>query len=327
MPVHWLGKVTVSPLFIDYLSLTLDVSENDKQEIRKNFHSILIQFPDKKELYTDTEAKIKTNDSLYHLRKDVYLPDIDEHIRFYCFPRNKSNNFLKVEWIPSKVDSVEVANFVNLILPGGYAELITYGKITRVDITTLLENIGLNEILYHYPNLKVNKTYAGTGGVQSVYLGAASSEKRITLYDKQQQIKEKNKKKAKMHKIKVPKQKSIQIEYKFRPKGKIVTLSNLQSAGQPFYEKLEILRLRFIPKQATDFDSLVNVTISNMQTRGFNKALQMIDGKKRRDKVATRIKKLCLADWWNPSILWETLPYAIEKIVNPIPTKETTDQL
>lgn len=251
----------------------------------------------------------------------MYLSDVDQHVRFYCKPKNENSNLMKVEWIPSKVDSVEIADFVNLILPGGYSDLITYGKITRVDITTFLEDIGLNEILYHYLNLKVNKTYAGAGGNGSIYLGAVSSEKCFTLYNKQQQIKDKNKKKAKIHKVKVPENQSIQVEFKFRPKMKIVTLSNLYSVGKPVYEKLEILRLRFLPKQTTDFDSLVNMTICNMQTRGFNKALQMVEGKKRRDRVMARVEELCLAEWWNPASLWETLPDAIEEIINPVPGK------
>jgi len=65
------------------------------------------------------------------------------------------------------------------------------------------------------------------------------------------------------------------------------------------------------------------MTISNMQTRGFNKALQMIEGKKRRDKVKGRVEELCLAEWWNPVSLWGTLPDAIEQIVNPAPNKWT----
>lgn len=324
MSVHWLGKISVSPLFIDYLSLTLAVPVYDEQKIVKNFYSILKQLPNKKELYGEYEPEIKSNDGLYHCRKDVYLADRDEHIRFYCKPRNSSSNFLKIEWIPSKVDSVEVADLVNLILPGGYANFVAYSKITRVDITTLFENIGLNEILYHYPNLKVNKNYAGAGGNESVYLGSPSSEKCFTLYDKQKQIKDKNKKKAKMHKVKVPKNQSIQVEFKFRPKKQIVSLSNLSIVGEPAYRELEILRLRFLPRQITDFDSLVNITISNMQTRGFNKALLMIEGEERRNKVKARVEKLCLAEWWNPSSLWKSLPDAIEPIINPLPNKWTS---
>lgn len=323
MPVHWLEKVTVSPIFIDYLSLTLHVPEKDEKEIVNNFLVHLKEWPDKTELYGEGGAKIKTNDGLYHCRKDVYLDDIDEHIRFYCWPRNSNSNFFKVEWNPSKVDSVDVADLANWILPEGYSDLITYGKITRVDITTLLENIGLNDILYHYPNLKVNKTYADSVGNGSVYLGAASSEKCITLYDKKKQIKDKNKKKFKIHKLGVPEGKQIQVEFKFRPKKQIVTLSNLSVVGKPVYEKLDVLRLKFPPNQTTDFDSLVKMTISNMQTRGFNKALQMIEGKKRREMVEVRVKKLCLAEWWNPGALWGTLPLAIEQIVNPAPNKWT----
>lgn len=321
MPVHFLPKVIVSPLFIDYLSFTLSVFKQDEDKIIENFHSTLSQFPDKKELQGMDKLKIKDNDRLYNLRKDVYIPDKDEHIRFYCWPKNGSGNFLKVEWIPSKINPSEVAEMVDLILPGGYSRLVTFGKITRVDITTLLKNISLNDILYHYPNLKVNKVFAGSGGNESVYLGSANSEKHFTLYDKKKQIKDTNKKKSIMHKVAVPKSQHIQVEFKLRPKKKKVTLSNLSILGKPEYEKLKILKLRYLPDQVSDFDSLVNVTINNMQTRGYNKALQMIEGKKRRDKVRDRVKSLCLANWWNPAELWKSLPDAIEPILNPVPNK------
>lgn len=319
MSVHLVPKVTVSPLFIDNLYITLGVSEQDEKEIVKNFFEILTEYPDKTELYNESKIELNTSSGLYHCNKDVYLPEFDEHIRFYCGPKNKKANFLKVEWIPAKVPSTDVADIVNLIIPGGYSELIAYGTITRADITTTIDNIGLSEILYHYPNLKVNKVYFGTGGNESVYLGSPSSENSFTLYDKKKQIKDKNKKKYKIHKVDVPLNRQIQVEYKFRPKKQKVTLSNLSIKGKPLYEKLGILQLKYLPKQKSDFDSLVNMTISNMQTRGFNKTLNMIEGKKRREKVAARIKNLCHAEWWNPADLWKTLPGAIEQVVNPIP--------
>jgi len=321
MTVYWLPNVITSPLFIDYLSLTLDIPELDKHEVLKNFKSVLKQFPDKKEMFGNSDVTIKTNDGLYYYRKDVYLLEVDEHVRFYCMPKNIYGNFLKIEWNPSKIDTAEVAELVNLILPGGYSDLIAHGRITRVDITTQVKNICLDEIVYHYPNLKVNKAYAGPKGNESVYLGKVSSEKSFTLYDKKKQIKDTNKKKFKMHKLSIPKTKQIQVEFKFRPKKKSITLVELVVVGKPFYEKLKIMKINYLPKQTTDFDSLVNVTISNMQTRGFNKALQLIKGGKRRKRVKATIEKVCYASWWNPTSIWETLPDAIEKIVNPTPNK------
>jgi hypothetical protein len=321
MTVYWLPNVTTSPLFIDYLSLTLNVPELEKHEVLKDFMSVLSQFPDKKEMFGNGDATIKTNDGLYYYRKDVYLLEEDEHIRFYCMPKNIYGNFLKIEWNPSKVDSAEVAEIVNLILPGGYCDLIAYGRITRVDITTLVQNVGMDKILYHYPNLKVTKSYAGPKGNGSAYLGSVSSEKSFTFYDKKKQVKDTNKKKFKMHKKPIPKTEQIQVEFKFRPKKKSITLSELFAVGKPFYEKLKIMRVNYLPKQTADFDSLVNVTISNMQTRGHNKALQLIEGPKRRKKVQARIEQVCYASWWNPEKLWGTLPDAIEQIVNPVPNK------
>lgn len=321
MAVHFLKKVEVSPLFIDYLCFTYDVSDLERTVVAQNFIEILGQLPDKKELYSQKKIEIKTNDGLYHLRKDVYEADIDEHIRFYCYPRNSNSNFMKVEWLPSKTESCRVADLVNLILPGGYADLVTYGTIRRVDITTQIDGVFLPDLLYHYPNLKINKNYAGSKGNESVYMGAATSEKCFTLYDKAKQVKDKNKKKYPIHKCTIPSGKKIQVEFKFKPKKQQITLSNLSTLAKPHYEKLEIMRLCFLPKQETVFDSLVNVTISNMQTRGFNKALQMIDGKKRRDEVENRVRKLCRAAWWDPVGLWGTMPLAIEPIMNPIPSK------
>ena len=322
MTLYWLPNVIISPLFIDYLSLTLKVPELDKKKILENFKSALTEHPDKKELYEDKKVTIKTNDKLYQFKKDVYIMESDEHIRFYCMPRSIFGNFFKVEWNPSKVDAAEVAGIVNLILPEGYSSLLNQGKITRVDITTCIENVGMDEILYHYPNLSVNKAYSGPKGNESAYIGSANSEKSFTLYDKKKQIKDKNKKKAQMHKLGIPKNKQIQVEFKYRPKKKYMTLPELLTDGKSSYEKLKIMHIANRPKQITDFDSLVNVTISNMQTRGFNKALQLIEGGKRRAKVKVEIEKICHASWWKPVSLWEkTLPSAIEKIINPAPNK------
>lgn len=312
MSVIWLPKA--SPLFIDMLSMTLAIPDHEQQTVMKNFQNDLSEY------YGGTLYSSK----LYHLNNKVYLEGVGQ-ILFQCRPKSQNTNFFRIEWNPAKVDTDSVADIVNHLLPGGYSDLTSYGRITRIDITTDVKNLPIPRCLFHYPGMTVEYNYLKAGSIQTAYLGGKGGVNQFRFYDKVEQIKKSNADKPKQYKEPLPKHPVTRIEWQHRPK-QVCTLSSINSACKPIYQKLWCGMVAKISSQPqTDFESLVHQVVRLSRYEGLPQALYGVV-KHHQTEVREFIQKNTHTSWWSPEKLWETFPEAIEHIVNPAPNKWAVHQ-
>ncbi len=308
MAVIWLPKA--SPLFIDKLSMTLHIPEHEQQIVIHNFKQYLSGFMGGG-LYPS---------KLYSYNRKLYLEG--EQLFVQCGPKAKNTNFFRIEWNPAKMTTETVADVVNLTLPDGYADLISYGRITRIDITTDVKNLKMKDIRFRYPGMTIGYNYLKAGGIQTAYLGAKGGVNQFKFYDKKQQVKDNNAGKPKQYHEPLPEYQTTRIEWEYRPQ-EVCTFANITKACKPIYQKLWCGMVANLPEQPeTIFDSLVCLVISDSLDKGLPQALYKVVEFKRAE-VREFIEKNTHTLWWNPESLWETLPDTIEQIVNPVPNKWT----
>ncbi len=302
MSVIWLPKA--SPLFIDMLSMTLAISEHEQQAVKKNFqHDLAGYFGGK--LYASSH---------YHLNKKVYLEEQGQ-ILFQCQPKASNMNFFRIEWNPVKVATEAVAGIVDFLVPGGYAGLVSYGRITRIDIATDVMGLQMRNCLFHYPGMMVEYNYLSAGSIQTAYLGSAGGVNQFRFYDKVAETKKSNATKPKQYKVPLPKHPVTRIEWQYRP-NLAITLQNIGEKIGPIYQKLWCGQVSKMPNQPkSDFESFVHTVIRMSRYEGLPQALYSIP-KHHRAKVLSYLKKNLHASWWSPDRLLGTLPTAIKQ-VNP----------
>ena len=292
------------PLFVDKLSMTLDVPESNKKTVVKNFIEVIGEFYGGK-LWESTT---------YHCNKNVYVDG--EYILFQCGPKGNKMNLFRVAYNPSKIDPSEVAKIANLVLPGGYEELIEYGRITRIDIAVDCKYLPVRNLFFQYPGLAVSKNHLKSGSIQTAYLGGDESPNQFVLYDKVAEIKHNNSKHGNQVKVAVPSCSMTRIEWRYRPK-EICTFKTLLSTGNNF-ENLSLGMMGNQPKMpSNDLEGFIKLVFELSKYHGLQQALFNVP-KSRRKEVMEAIVKLCKTSWWKPAELWQTLPAALEPIINPV---------
>lgn len=255
----------------------------------------------------------------YLLNKKVYMEGQGQ-ILFQCRPKASNMNFFRVEWNPAKVTTESVADIVNHLLPGGYVYMISYGRVTRIDITTDVKHLPMAGCLFHYPGKSVGYNYLKAGSIQTAYLGGEGGESQFKFYDKVAEIKKSNAGIPKQYKKQLPPHPVTRIEWEHRPNG-TYTLHNIGLACEPIYRKLWCGMVANLSGQpTTDFESTVHQVVRLSRYEGLQQALYGVV-KHRRKKVREFIDKNTYTSWWSPEKLWKTFPGALEDIVNPLPNK------
>lgn len=302
MPVTWMPKC--SPLFVDKLSMTLYVSDDEKMIVLKNFIEVVDQSYGGK-LWESTN---------YNFSKKIYVDG--EYILFQCEPKQAGSNWLRVEYNPSKVSPSEVAGIVNLILPGGYNDLIAYGRITRIDFATNCKYLPVGNLFFQYPNMSISRNHLKSGAIQAAYLGGDEGVNQFVLYDKVAEIKSKNNKLGKSFKKEMPLTPTTRIEWRYRPK-EICTFKKIQSATSNAFENLSLAVITGQPKIPTDVkEGLVRLVFELSKYTGLQQAL-LAAPKQNRDELKCIILNSGNSGWWKPLDLWKTLPGALKDIISP----------
>ncbi len=311
MTVWWGDKTTgeiipqCSSLFVDKLSMTLHVG--DKSTFAKDFQFAVGEHYGGK----------LWESSKYYLNKKIYVEGA--YVLLQCMPKQPAANGLRVAFNPAKIDPAEVYLILNSIKPGLYWDLINYGRITRIDISTDIFKLSSNRLFFHYPGISVSYNHLKSGGIQAAYLGTNEGVNQFVIYDKVAEVKAKNSKTPELYKTEVPKYETTRIEWRYRPKE--ICLFNQLYQGKNGFAKLNLSMMTGQPKAlVTDIDGFVNQVFTLSSYVGLQQALLTLP-KHRRKEVRNIILKLGLTKWWKPLELWETMPEAIEDIVNPKPNK------
>ncbi len=302
MSVKWVPKC--APIKIDKLSVTIPVSDSEQAVLQKTFQK------DMNEYWGG-----KAWDSIhYHINKKIYLSG--ESVLFQGWPKMTNSNWMRLEFNPAKVDPSEVGVILNSFYPGGYQNLISYGSVTRIDFAIDVKLLQVEDLIFQYPGVSISQNHLKAGRIQTAYLGDVESENSFIFYDKVEEIKTNNNKLGKNYKVELPKVPTTRIEWRYRP-GKNCTLKNLLSTTKNRFEKLNLAVIRDRPKvPKIDFDSMVRFVIHMSRYEGLQQALYHVP-KPKRQLVKNTIIQAMYSDWWKPSEIWQSLPAALEPIINP----------
>ncbi|NTV12827.1 MAG: hypothetical protein HGA96_02645 [Desulfobulbaceae bacterium] len=296
-----------SSLFIDKLSLTLSIKDKDVKNATQDF----IDF-----IGSNYGGKLWESQTYMYNMKIYYD---GEYVLFQCCPKHKSLSWFRVEYNPSKVSPSEVAEILNHVLPGGYQGLIKYGRITRIDIAVDCKWLSVWNLLFYYPGLAVSFNYLKSGSIQTATIGGNECVNQFQFYNKVAEINAKNGKLGKLYKKATPSHPLTRIELRYRPNHYCTFDELLFKTVNPL-ENLRLSLITGMPKSPkNELETMTRQTFELAKFIGLPQALNMVP--KHRKKYINDILNAGKTDWWKPKKLWETLPAAIEPIINPVLSK------
>jgi hypothetical protein len=295
----------VGDLFIDKLFITLKVPIELRQKTVDGFLEAINDG-----WVMNDKDKVK---SPYIHNVKLSMDDLQKEgkVLIQCDPKNPMHNFFRIEFNPSNVDLDYVKTCIDLILPGGYSNLMTNGVVNRIDFTVDTSYLDATEIIAEYPKMKVEKHIGKGGKTESKYLGAPSSSKQIAIYDKTAEIAQKNKKKAVGQKKPVPTDKLLRIEIRYMKTG--CTIKAIEGIKNPFQN----LTLIAFPGalSAKTYDPTWTLFLRVCDNEGIASALAHFNLEDR-EKFIKRLDTEGRKDWWKPEQIWQGLPAAIKKITD-----------
>ncbi len=308
-----------SPLFIDFLTLTLHIQEVNRKELVDAFTTNLPEF---------LGTKTYPNGGGYQYSRKIFIDG--HHVLIQIQPTGlnaEKKNFLRIEWNPNKVPTHEIVTLVNCLLPDLYSDLLAYGVVTRVDLTTDIKNLPIWLLWMRYPGIWISYLYFKVDK-ETEYLGAKGGVLEVKAYNKRNRIKYLNSKINKMYHELLPPHNTTRIEIVFRPqKAKAkVTLQNLEAFCRKRYKKLVIGMVKNKPPEPKNHEEeRIHAVFTIMQLSTLTKALRSVVKDKRKE-VREYVAANTCTQFWDPEKLFDTFPNAIEHIVNPPPPKWGVEQ-
>ncbi|GFO58752.1 hypothetical protein GMST_10770 [Geomonas silvestris] len=293
----------VGVLFVDMLTMTLDIPEKDHGTVIAKFQ------------------KAKENGDGKWIKKTAYqfclkLSGVDEaDILVECCPTTSKNDknsyrFIRIEFNPAKVNLPNLRKNIDFIIPGGYALLMKQGIVTRIDLTVDASYLDATDVVAMNPKVKVERHYAKNGTIETKYLGASSSNKQTVLYDKVAHLKHLNAKKEKALKTPLPPHNIFRIEQRLLKLN--CTLNAVASLPNPF---TDLTLIAYPGAKLTDaYSPLWTLFLSACRFEGVNAALQHLSPE-HQEEFKRRLHKEGRSDWWKPGKVWEGVSAAIKVIL------------
>lgn len=243
---------------VDYISLTLDVRDNDKVSVEQKL----------KDSAKATGLYISSND---RYRYSVAYEIGDANFRIEAWPHKKQSRFVRLSWIPSKTtdgDLQQIMLVLKTVLGNYFSEIYNSAKITRVDIAFDLD-MDINCVYFDASHFQVAAiadsfnfqsasidnsfvaSYRGTH-LATNYIGSEkSSSSRIVIYDKNV----KNRKDGK--KLIDVRGRAVRIEFKIKPrnltKDKLNELIEESEPEDIITRTVGLSKIRFISRTVDTF--------------------------------------------------------------------------
>jgi len=309
-------SVTAHNVIIDKLAITFDVPQSRVKSIASQLKAI------RKEKFGDYSKNVN-----YQVGTKIWLNKhlIQEKATSSCLtvhtlPKFAGYRSCRVEWNPSKIPINVVASVALENYLGIDSSLIGRGIVTQLDVAVDVDNIQIDDILFHVPKYRLCKNIISSGMTR--YIGGRSGKRYYCCYDKQAEIIAHNTRVYwDTHKEPVPDHPRMRIEARLSPK---IYWSEIEHIENPF----EIMKLRqFSTCTAAEgkSDQYVRMALALTRHDGLNAALSTLD-KKTRALMKKRIldsQESC--DWWRPEKLWRGFYGRYDEInsfVNAVDCKE-----
>jgi len=287
----------LSPLCCDKLSATLPVPMTEENSIVAKIE----------EMHQVGHATFGRKGNYKFGRNfDVSANDLTSaFLNIQFVPKNKASAFMRFEFNPAKCSLHRVREYLDAILPGGYAYFVGNAFCTRVDATRDVLGSDINDLIYWHPGIQVTRTFCRSGRLETYYLGSPVSPRRFCFYDKRAEVERKNAKSP----IKTPL--PPQHVTRFEARVKDIPLFTLPSLSNPFVD----LEVSYRHKHSNDDDEFFRMFLEATRFQGGQKLLAQLSEKTAKDfKARLRTGRPV---WWKPSHFWNGWPKIAKTILKP----------
>ncbi len=175
------NKTLQQKLIFDMIAFTLFVAEDKREAIRNKINDPEFYEPYKRKVYPNSITNRYNNKYEFSIYNDTI-------IKLEIYPINKSHNFLRVEYNPTKltkIGRVKLRLFLIKLLGITIMKTIYFhAVVTRLDLTLDVYDMEAN--LYIQKNRAIQSSHfrASDGKLSSQIIGSDRSNCRITMYDK-----------------------------------------------------------------------------------------------------------------------------------------------
>lgn len=308
---HHESGVSVTPTFIDKLTLTIDIPLSKREAvISRMMDDQTYRGPSKRYRHLALVPLNKKN--LPHLYSDLSGQSL---LRIEADSKDLSQNFMRFEWNPAKVDNILLPSVIEHFLPPlwTYQKLLLTARITRVDITFDVVNVSIDELLFYSVRKSCSAVWNVTKakGGKTIYLGGERGRLKFSIYDKAELIRKNNSKTVPLLKEAFPDQDITRVELVYKPE-KLMKLTELPEITNPFLD-LQVFCTK--PECGNESD-LFKQTLARARYEGLSKALRALS-KSNKTKLLELLKS-CPAEWWDAEAVWDHMPSVISELLDPV---------
>jgi len=288
--------VSVSPLFCDKLSFTIDYKTNSERAHIVSAAQELVS----------CKAAFRCIRSPYKKGIGIYQGNYPNRLRMLIQwdPKYPEASYLRVDFNPANADLDDVWVKLNHTLPGGIGDYLGKAVFTRLDAAADIYGYLPHQLAAYYPQKSITQTNSKSGVIETLYIGTKEDANRVVLYDKMRHVKE-QKKKYNLT-LPFPDCPTTRVEIRMKP---CVGADDLLGIQNPF----EKLLLRPVSAFQDDPSPLWKLFVAAVQARGAQDALLLLPECTRKSFKAKI--EAASADWWQPIKLWEGWPTMVSKVL------------
>ena len=301
-------------VFIDNISLTYSPKKSsDKEHIHKAVDN---------EEWLKTWAKAKplkgggvkylSASANYHTKVELLFPD-DTFVKnntalLEMNPRNPATPFLRLEYNPEKISLEALTTCLNAIMPqDGINPIFDHGTVTRLDISLDIKQVFPYQIILDYMKMQFRTVYFESGVPTSIYIGKDTGVTQMYMYDKLQEMKDKEYQINPLSDYQLPTDGLTRIEIRHRPKGspKFSDMFHLPNLYEP-------MRIAGTPPKVKG-DKMFDVMRDLCVLKGARHVVKQL-GKQGDVEFSKKLEKYSIGAFLDIHQLWSTLPNALLKV-------------
>lgn len=179
----------VDSLKIDKLAITLNVPIKERGDLDKKLKMMAAE----EHQFAKTLSKGHYQNGYMIFVGEQYLNSTpDSNIKVHTGPKDKTHNYMRVEFNPYKTPPFFVKEYMNILLKDGYSRLMSNGRVTKWDEAVDIHFCELKNLYLYYPKMPWEMKYSKSGCNETIYLGKFPGLKYLCIYNKTNQIKNTN---------------------------------------------------------------------------------------------------------------------------------------
>lgn len=301
MTVTYIKTGEVSAVFIDKISIVLDIPAKQQWDVENNLKALL------------SNGGYQVYRPLYKFTARLCLEYPNVYADVSIQPKFPGISYMRVELNPTYGHLGEFSMLMDKILPGGYVQLIANGECTRIDAAVDVVGVNVNSLLITYPKMQKTKGFYNKGKLETYTLGVKKGQTEICVYDKASQIKYLN---AKHHlNLEVPDKEVTRIEVRSKKGHLLKCLANVPN----FFDGILIASHPPLDGGKPSFNNIdkemFSLFLEVCRSRGAQDALKMIS-EPIRGKYKKRLEN-CKLPWWNPTEIWKGWHVPANALLHP----------